>query len=149
MPLEALALPVVGAGEAARRAPADAQAFRGPGPAAVPEPARSLRRDAPQVLLASALEALTRGDEAGLARACLDPAAHPTLTEDDAACARRRFLTPAVRPYWDKVRRALRDGRCQVSVEGRRATVELDTGGALGRARLSLRQEDDGWYLDR
>ena len=122
--------------------------FQGPAPQVIPESPIPLPRESPRALLAGTLAAISRGDAAALARTRRDPLAHPALTEDDAADARRGFLSTAIRPYWSKVRQALDAGRVEVSVDGDVATVRLQTGGALGSVRLRMRKESDGWYLE-
>jgi hypothetical protein len=121
--------------------------FQGPAPRTIPESKLPIDRRRPASLLQGTMAAMAAKDESALARLSRDRATHPTLNEDDAADARRRFLTPAIRPYWDRVRKALRAGEYEVSVEGRSATLRMKVGGALGTTRIQLRQEDDGWYL--
>jgi len=143
--LEARTLPL----DEEREGAAEERGFQGPAPQAIPESPHPLPRENPRALLAGTLAAISRGDAAALARTRRDPLSHPTLTEDDAADARRGFLSTAIRPYWSKVRQALDAGRVEVSVDGDVATVRLQTGGALGSVRLRMRKESDGWYLDQ
>lgn len=119
-------------------------ACQGPAPTPLAESTRALDRSSPEALLTSTLSALAAKDLAALARASV---ARPRLTQDDAAAAERRFLSPAMQPYWKRVRAALASQEYDVVVEGDRARVDLEVGGAAGRYRLELRRRAKGWYL--
>jgi hypothetical protein len=129
----------------------DPAASRAMGPAAakIDESPREIDRTTPDALLGSAIEALAAGDVAALARLSLPRAEQPALDEDDAADAQRRFLAPAVQPYWERVAVAARLG--DVSIRTGRAPdealLEIHVGGAAGAYLIRLRKRGDGWYL--
>lgn len=127
--------------------PRGAAGYQGPPPARVRESRLAIDRTSPRRLLAGTLRALAARDLSALARLSRDPQRHPHLSTDDAQDARRRFLAPAVRPYWTKVRQALQRGAFSVRERGARATVRVEVGGAAGSYRIELRKKGDQWYL--
>lgn len=124
-------------------------ASRGPAAAAVPESTRRIDRTSPTTLLRSALDALAAGDVAALARLSASREERPTLDEDDAFDAERRFLAPAVRPYWERVASAARAGDVTLRPGHApdEALLEVRVGGAVGAYVIRLRKRGDGWYL--
>ena len=129
----------------------DPSAPRAMGPAAakIDESPRAIDRTTPDALLGSAIDALAAGDVAALARLSLPRAEQPALDEDDAEDAQRRFLAPAVQPYWESVAVAARLG--DVSLEAGHgpdeALLKIHVGGAVGVYLIRLRKRGDGWYL--
>ncbi|MCO5166442.1 MAG: hypothetical protein M9894_08765 [Planctomycetes bacterium] len=123
-------------------------AFGRPAPA-IAESTRPIDRTTPTTLLGSALEALAAADVAALARLSRPGGERPTLDEDDALDAERRFLAPAVQPYWRRVAGAARLG--EVTVEPGpapdEARLRIHVGGAAGAYLIRLRKRGDGWYL--
>lgn len=113
------------------------------------ESARWIDRTTPTALLDSALAALAAEDVAALARLSRPRDERPSLDEDDALDAERRFLAPAVQPYWRRVVGAARLG--EVSVRPGHAPdealLEVHVGGAAGAYLIRLRKRGDGWYL--
>ncbi|RMG18425.1 MAG: hypothetical protein D6731_01995 [Planctomycetota bacterium] len=100
-------------------------------------------RRTPQGVLGATLSALAARDLATLASL-----ARPgPLTVDDAEEARRRFLGPATRRYWQRVAAALGAGRYVVDEDEAGAWVRVDVGGAAGTYRLRLRRKGAQWFL--
>ncbi len=116
------------------------------GPAAKPiaESRRRLDRSTPTALLNDALAALGRRDVPALARLSR---AQGQLTQDDAADATRRFLSPAGTRYWGRIGDAVREGRVRVQEDDAGAVITVEVGGAAGTYRVRMRREADGWYL--
>jgi hypothetical protein len=120
----------------------------GPAPAPIPEPSVPVDRSSPGRLLESALDAVLREDLAALARLSRSRGQQPTLTEDDALAAQRRFLAPSTQPYWERVREALARGEVELErSQPGRAVLRIQVGGAAGTYSIELREEADGWYL--
>ncbi|MDC3378832.1 hypothetical protein OAX78_00935 [Planctomycetota bacterium] len=120
----------------------------GPTAPFVSESDLELDRSSPAGLLDSALQALALEDPAALARLSRSRAADPTLNQDHADDAQRRFLAPAVRPYWERIKAAVRAGRVQVQEDGAGGALLLvDVGGAAGAYRIRMKKEGDAWYL--
>lgn len=121
----------------------------GPRAPAIGESARPIRRETPEALLASALDALSSADVAALARLSRARDERPTLDEEDALEAERRFLAPAVQPYWRRVAVAARLG--DISLEPGaspdEARLRVHVGGAMGSYVIPVRRRGDGWYL--
>lgn len=127
----------------------EAVASRGPAPAPIAESTRPIDRTSPTNLLGSALDALAAADVAALARLSVPREQRPTLDEDDAFDAERRFLAPAVQPYWERVASALRAGEVTLRPGHApdEALLEVRVGGAAGSYVIRLRKRGDGWYL--
>lgn len=129
----------------------DPSAPRGMGPAAakIDESPRPIDRTTPDALLGSTIDALAAGDVAALARLSLPRAERPALDEDDAQDAQRRFLAPAVQPYWERVAVAARLGDVSIRAghAADEALLEVHVGGAAGAYLIRLRKRGDGWYL--
>lgn len=124
----------------------------GPAPRPIAESARPIVRESPRALLGSALDALAAGDVAALCRLSAAKDEEPVLDEEDAEAARRRFLDAGARPAWDRIGAAARAGQVEVvpdPTSPERATLRVQTGGALGAYELPLIQRGDGWYLAR
>jgi len=116
-----------------------------PAPPLEPSPL-DLRRDTPEAALESVLGAIAAGDPAALAALTEAPGA--ALDGDDAAAARRRFLGPQTRTYWDRIAQALAEGAYETLSEGPdAAVVRVHVGGAAGSYRLRLQREGDAWLL--
>lgn len=112
------------------------------------EPELVIKRATPKALLGDALQMVLAGEDiAALARLSRSKADRPQLTEDDAADARRRFLSPSMKVYWQKINKAVRAGSYKVVEDGDEAEVLVDVGGAAGTYRVRLRKEGDAWYL--
>lgn len=130
--------------------PADASpearrvASSGPAAKRIADSAVRVDRSTPSALLTDALAALSRRDVAALARLSR---AEGQLTEDDAADAARRFLSPAGARYWGRVSDAVRAGRMRVVEDDAGAVITVEVGGAAGVYRVRMRREVDGWYL--
>lgn len=126
-------------------------ASRGPRPAPIAESTRRIDRSSPGALLSSALEALAATDVAALARLSRSRGQRPTLDEDDAFDAERRFLAPAVQPYWERVASAARAGEVTLRPGHGpdEALLEVRVGGAAGVYLIRLRKRGDEWYLAR
>ncbi len=124
-------------------------ASRGPAAAPTEESPRPIDRSTPTALLGSALDALAAADVAALARLSASREERPTLDEDDAADAERRFLAAAVRPYWERIASAVRAGEVTLRPGHApdEALLEVRVGGAAGAYVLRLRKRGDGWYL--
>ena len=86
---------------------------------------------------------------AALARLSRAKEDEPVLDADDALDAERRFLAPAVQPYWRRVATAARLG--DVSVEPGatpdEAVLRVHVGGAMGSYVIRVFRRGDGWYL--
>jgi hypothetical protein len=123
------------------------RATQGRAPAKHPEPAEPLDRTSPSALLDDALGALKRGDVSALARLSRARGAHPQLTEDDAADAKRRFLSPAGTRYWGRIGEAAERGQVQIQTDGAEALILVEVGGAAGTYRLRMTLLEDGWYF--
>lgn len=121
----------------------------GPAPAPLPESPRPIDRSSPEALVRSALEALAAGDVAALARLSVSREERPTLDEDDAFDAERRFLAPAVQPYWERIASAVRAGEVTLRPGHApdEALLEVRVEGAAGSYLIRLRKRGDGWYL--
>jgi len=134
-------------------APASQAGFQGPAPKPVPESTQPIDQSTPERALRGALDAMARGDAAALARLRRSPASHPQLNEDDAADARRRFLSDAMAPTWKRISQALQRGAYEVvsstedSTGPTKVVVVLQVGGALGSYRLSLYKDGDAWFM--
>lgn len=128
-------------------------AFQGPAPKVVAESDLPIDQSSPERALRGALDALARRDVAALARLRRTPRDHPQLTEDDAADAQRRFLSPAMAPTWKRISAALQAGAYEILSSSKdasgptRVQVVLKVGGALGSYRLSLYKDGDAWFM--
>jgi len=123
-------------------------ASRGPLAPSLDESSLFVDHTTPEGLLDGALQALQLKDVAALARLSRPPGERPSLNEDDAAQAERRFLGPATRSYWDRIAAAVSSGAFEVlDLEADRATVRVDVGGSAGVYVIQLRKVNDGWYL--
>ncbi len=135
------------------RATKATQGFQGPAPKPIADSALPIDQSSPERALRGALDAMARGDAAALARLRRSPASHPQLTEDDAADARRRFLSDSMAPTWKRISQALQRGAYEVvsSTEDTtgptKVVVVLQVGGALGSYRLSLYKDGDAWFM--
>lgn len=145
--LESAQLPLEPRGDEAKAVERAKGDYQGPAPKVIAESSRPIDRSAPRTLLSGALEAIARGDEAALARLVHSPTEQPSLTEDDAADARRRFLSSSIRPYWDRLSAAVAEGKIEVQGNENEAQVRVRVGGALGSVRIDLRRKEDGWSL--
>lgn len=134
-------------------APKSRGGFQGPAPKVIAESATPIDQSSPERALRGALDALARGDAAALARLRRPRAKHPQLTEDDAADARRRFLSDSMAPTWKRISEALQRGAYEVvsstedSTGPTKVVVVLQVGGALGSYRLSLYKDGDAWFM--
>ena len=127
--------------------------FQGPPPRPVADSAMPIDQTSPERALRGALDAIARSDAAALARLRRSPASHPQLNEDDAADARRRFLSDSMAPTWKRISQALQRGAYEVvsstkdSTGPTKVVVVLQVGGALGTYRLSLYKDGDAWFM--
>ena len=98
------------------------------------------------VRIESTLRALRGGDLLALAQATRPAGA--ALSEEDAAEAERRFLSPAGRAYWGRIAAAVQRGAWSVvEEEPERVRLRVEVGGAAGAYLLELRRRGERWYL--
>ena len=129
-------------------AASQARGFQGPAPAAIAESAQPVDQSSPESLVTGAIDAIARQDVAALARLSRSSSERPSLTEDDAADARRRYLAPAMAPTWSRVAAALQAGRFEIQETApTQVVVVVRVGGALGSYRISLRKNGDSWFM--
>ena len=115
--------------------------------APVADSPRKIEAESPQALVQGTLAAIAAGDALALARALRGPGG--SLTEDDAAAAELRFLSPSARAFWARVAQALEEGDVDwVDGEGPdEAWLIANVGGAAGSYRIKLRREGEAWVL--
>jgi hypothetical protein len=117
-------------------------------PAVVDESTLTPDRTSPEALLRGLLAARRRGDLAFLARCDLSTAGKGKLDTLDVARAWRQFGWRSVEPFWSKVETALNGGLFRTDLNGARATLVFDVGGALGEIELLFEGNIGGWHLD-
>lgn len=127
--------------------------FQGPAPKVLADSASPIDQGSPERALRGALEAIVREDALALARLRRPRSSHPRLTEDDAADARRRFLSDSMAPTWKRISAALQRGAYEVVTSAKdssgptQVVVVVQVGGALGSYRLSLYKDGDAWFM--